>query len=114
MEIKTGIDLVLDNKFDDKLENKDFLKTIFHPSELKILNSKKLAGIFALKECVFKALNIASTNWLEIEVTYEKKGKPLVNLSPKIYNKNITSIDSSISHENGSTIGIVIILLDNK
>ena len=110
--IKVGIDLVSDKRIRNNLTNKIFLNKIFHPSEQKLTN--KLASIFALKECVFKALSISSQNWLEIEILYNKDGKPSVHLSNQIKPHNLISIDCSVTHENELTQGIVILLLKEE
>lgn len=101
--IKTGIDLVQNKRILKNLDNPEFIKKVFHPSELK--NKTKLIGIFALKEAFMKAIG-KKLNWLDIEVK-TKEGK-----KPEIITKNkFKSIDCSISHDGNYTIGIVVIEL---
>lgn len=100
-KIMHGIDLVDDSKVEANSK-------VFHPSELA---SNKLPSIFALKEAVIKALGIKSHNWLEIEVEYSS-GIPQIKLSKQIEPAGFKSITCSVSHENGLTIGSVIIICD--
>ena len=112
MEIKCGNDLVLDARFEKHLADPAFLQKIFHPSELTVLETKKLSGIFALKESVIKAYNLPAANWLEIEIKYQKSGKPQIHLSAQIRPDNLISIDGSVSHENDMTIALVVCLMN--
>lgn len=98
--IKTGIDLVFNERLKNQLKNPEFLKRVFHPSELK--NKDKLVGIFALKEAAMKSLG-KKLNWLDIEIIAKESRKPEV----KITGKKFKSIDASISHDGDYTIGIV-------
>jgi len=102
MVIKCGIDLVLNNRIE--LNSQEFLKKVFHPSELK--NTKKLIGIFALKEALMKAIG-KKVNWLEIEIKTQEGKKPEIFIS----GIKFKSIDCSISHDGDYTIGMVVIEL---
>ncbi|MCP3685642.1 MAG: 4'-phosphopantetheinyl transferase superfamily protein [bacterium] len=110
MLIKCGTDLVLDERIQKNINNESFIKKIFHPSELSDMDVKKLATVFAVKEAVFKALEISSKNWLEVELTYSETGKPVVTLSEEIKPKNLVSLDCSVTHENGLTQAFVVLL----
>ena len=120
MHIKTGIDLIEDSRIEKNLVNKNFLKRVFHPSELRYAKenaktkkeqAKKLAGIFAIKEATSKALNIIPPKWLEIEVAHNSQGKPTAKLSNLLQKKiKLLSIDASLSHAKGLTTCIVTIL----
>lgn len=114
MITKCGIDMLLDNRIKKSLENINFIKRIYHKSEIHNKDIKKLASIFALKEAVFKALDISSENWLKIEVSYSKTRRPLITLSNEIKPNNLISLDCSVTHENGITQAIVIMLLDEE
>ena len=110
-EIRTGIDLILNSRIESKLSNGKFLEKVFHPSELREADAKKLAGIFAVKESVFKALDLPASGWLEIEVVRSRSGRPEVRLSDLIKPRNLASIDCSISHDGDYTVGSVAVLL---
>jgi phosphopantetheine--protein transferase-like protein len=111
--LRLGIDMVSHSRFRKKISGRQFREKVFHPSELRNPDVKKLAGIFAVKEAAFKALGIPAGNWLEIEVRKLADGKPELLLSHEITPKNLVSLDCSISHEGGFTVGAVIALLGN-
>ncbi len=102
--IKCGIDLVLNKRIESQLNNQEFLKKVFHPTELK--NKSKLPGIFALKEAMMKALG-KKLDWLDIEVIAKDGQKPEIHI-PGL-SKKLKSIDASISHDGDYTIGMVVI-----
>ena len=114
MQIRTGIDIVHLKRFEKTMmSNNSILLKIFHPSEIRLGSSHSLAGIYAVKEAVFKAFDMKKKNWHDIEVGYQESGKPqfrlLIDEMPKII-----SIDTSISHEGDYLVGMVTILLDTK
>ncbi len=111
--IKCGNDAVSDERIEKHIGDKDFLERIFQPSEIHNNNARKLSGIFALKEAVFKALEIQSNNWFEIEVVYKTSGKPTIKLSDAVTPKGLISIDCSVSHCNGESHAIVVMILAN-
>ena len=111
VEIRTGIDLVLNSRIESRLSNRGFMEKVFHPSELRRTEGKTLAGIFAVKESVFKALDLPASGWLEIEVVKSRSRRPEVRLSDQIKPQNLVSIDCSISHEGDYTVGSVVVLL---
>ena len=108
--IKTGIDIVYNKRFDKNLNDERFLERVFHASELKLKDKGKLAGIFALKEAVMKVLG-KKTDWKDIEIKYDKNGKPEIKLSDNIKPENLLGIDGSVSHDGGYTLAVIIIEL---
>ncbi|MCX6799700.1 MAG: 4'-phosphopantetheinyl transferase superfamily protein [Candidatus Falkowbacteria bacterium] len=111
MIIKTGVDLLPIHKIGSQLHDEKFLNLNFHPFERHSMDVTRLASIYALKECVFKALDIVERDWLLIEVFFSAKGKPRINLSKKIILTNLESMDCSVSFENGYVLANVVILL---
>jgi len=111
MRILCGVDMVLDSRIAQDLGDRSFVSRIYHRSELGRMDAKKLAGIFALKEAVFKALDVPAGHWLDVEVSYRRTGKPRIELSGAIRREGISSIDCSVSHEGGMTQAMVVILL---
>jgi holo-[acyl-carrier protein] synthase len=78
-----------------------FLRRVFTDWEIMYAERKKrssetLAGRFAAKEAVFKALGDPKLNWKDVEILNDKEGKPCcVILSPQ--GKKI-DVHISISH----------------
>lgn len=100
MKIKTGCDIVHVTKFTRAVERggKSFLEKIFSPSELfNVSSSQSLAGIFAVKESVIKALELPAGSWLLVEIIKLPSGKPRLSLFTMP--QTILSHDISISHD---------------
>jgi len=83
MILGTGVDITEVNRIKKAAEKwgKAFLGRVFTAGELS--NAAKrgslyqhLAGRFAAKEAVFKALGDVSLNWQDLEITNDKEGKP--------------------------------------
>ncbi len=103
--MKLGVDIVYIPRIKRLMQNKDFVKKVFHSSECKLFTPEHLAGIFASKEAFFKAVN-KKTDWLDIEVKKHKSGKPRMNLSNELEFK---VLDVSISHDKDYAIAMVLI-----
>lgn len=115
MYIKTGCDLVQVGKFKQSIKNggSAFLDSIFSSHELSNSNTTEtLAGLFAVKESVKKALGLTSQDWKKIEVIKNKNGKPLVKLID--VQKNIISSDISISHDGNYAIATASFLVNSE
>lgn len=97
-KITNGIDIVYISRFENKMKNQTLLRKIFHPTELKNQDPSHLAGIFAAKEAIMKALALPLGSWLNIEIKYESSGKPFVELSENL-KKKIKDISIGISHD---------------
>jgi|SRR3989344_2729853 len=104
--ISCGVDLLSNKYFAKYANNENFLKKVFHVSELK--DKKKLASIFTLKEATMKALGW-KIDWKLIQIYYSEKNKPIITLADEIKPRNFLNIDGTISHASGLTIGFVII-----
>lgn len=112
MQPKVGIDLVYIPRFAKTVEarGENFLKKIFLESELsRGLDMNHLAGIFAGKEAVIKALSLEAGSWLNIRIYEQKSGGPKVQLFKKHYQNS--KCDISISHDNEYAIAIFSILI---
>ena len=114
MKISVGNDIVNITRFENKImKNKNILGKIFLPSEIKDKDVKHLAGLFAAKESVTKALNLKPGKWLDIEISYEKDGKPKVNLSSELRN-HIQDYSLSIAHDGKYALATMVVLLNDK
>ncbi len=84
-----GIDIIEIARIERVMERwgERFLRRIYTETELRLCRkrSSSLAGRFAGKEAVMKALGtgIKGINWREIEILAEPSGKPIVRLYGK-------------------------------
>jgi holo-[acyl-carrier protein] synthase len=103
MIIGTGVDITEVNRLRKAVEKwgESFLTRVF--TDLELSNAKKrvnfyphLAGRFAAKEAVFKALGESDLNFKDIQILNDGQGKPYC----EIHNKKIKAreIHISISH----------------
>lgn len=117
MNIKNiGIDIIENQRFEDKLTNTNFIERILSNNELlefkDITNEKRkiefLASRFAAKEAFSKALGHydGHTNFSDIEVSHEKDGRPFIIF---LKDKTIKSL-LSISHSDNYSVAQCIIV----
>jgi len=113
MSIKTGLDVVYIPRFKNiaNKQKQNFLSKIFHPSELKKMNLDHLAGIYAAKEAVMKALGLQPGSWLEIEIKHKSNGQPFIEVSEALKIKKIEDISLSISHDHNYAIAFCVAIL---
>ena len=122
--IGNGVDIVENKRIKNSLKNKSFINRVFTRNEIN--KSKKLenkinyyAKRFAAKEAFVKALGEGfrnNINFNDIDVTNDKKGKPIINISSNIKNflkkkfkLNKYKIFLSLSDEKKHSIAYVII-----
>lgn len=111
MKIKSGVDIVKVNEFKTSLRagGESFRRRVFLESEWRHDHSiVHLAGVFAAKEAVTKALSLGPGSWLKIEITYEKSGRPVVHLGSKL---KPHSWDLSISHTKETAVAVFVAIL---
>jgi holo-[acyl-carrier protein] synthase len=103
MIIGTGVDITEVRRLRQAVEKwgEDFLQRIFTREELENAKTRgslyqHLAGRFAAKEAIFKAMGDPRLNWRDVQILNDKNGKPsCVILSGK--GKKI-EVHISISH----------------
>ncbi|MCM8795326.1 MAG: holo-ACP synthase [Candidatus Omnitrophica bacterium] len=103
MIIGTGVDITQVRRLRQAIEKwgDDFLERIFTKEELKNARThgsfyQHLAGRFAAKEAVFKALGDKNLGWRDVEILSDKEGRPCCKILNG-RNKNI-NVYISISH----------------
>ena len=111
-----GIDIVDIHKF-KRLRN---LERIFTKEEISYCEEKSdeyvhLAGRYAVKEAVYKALGIEDSNmpdWKEIETYREQQGRIKVRLEGSIAkiakDQNVADIEVSLSHTDEIAVAVAI------
>lgn len=119
MIIGIGIDIIEINRI-EKVINRtsSFLEKSFTHNEieyfkLKGLKSNTIAGNFAAKEAISKAIGIGFRGFglKDIEVLRDELGKPIVNLSNKVYkllDQEEFTIHVSISHSKENAIAYAV------
>ena len=103
MILGTGVDITEVRRMRQAVEKwgNDFLNRIFTQGELKNAKTRgslyqHLAGRFAAKEAVFKAMGDAKLNWKDVVILNDKEGKPFCKVLNGRGKK--TDIHISISH----------------
>lgn len=130
--IRVGCDIVNIPRFQKILTRTPATrKRLFLPREEKDASFERLAGIFAAKEAVIKALGLKAGDWKKIEVIKKINGRPEVKLlkfsaeggsairlsSPSKSsggNKKIVSRDISISHDGDYAMAAAIFMLEQN
>ena len=81
--IGMGVDIIEVRRLRQAIEKwgRGFLKRVFTKEELKNAKTRSslyqhLAGRFAAKEAVFKALGDMGLNWKDVQILNDKKGRP--------------------------------------
>lgn len=116
--LSTGVDLIEVERITKAIERHGdrFLNRIFTPKELEQVggNMPSLAGRFAAKEAVAKALSvgIGDVEWVEVEILRGPNKEPVLTLkgnAQRIANeKNLTIWSLSISHTHEHAIAMVV------
>ena len=116
MSLKVGCDIISIGRFEQSAKNggKEFLQRIFSASELaNTPNIETLAGMFAAKEAVMKALGetvpLQAGDWKKIVITKKRNGRPEVQLPE--WNDNIVSRDVSISHDQEYAMAVAVFMV---
>jgi holo-[acyl-carrier protein] synthase len=83
MIIGTGVDITEVTRLRQAVEKwgNDFLKRVFTAQELENAKTRgslyqHLAGRFAAKEAVFKAMGEKELSWKDVEILNDQEGKP--------------------------------------
>ena len=116
MIIGIGIDLVEIEDFQKNLyANKKILNRIFTSEEAK-LNCISLAGLFAAKESLIKAIgNSDNFTWKNVQVFHDVNGKPLFVFTNEL-NEQLKKYEIllSITHTKSYAQAITILQLGSK
>lgn len=111
MKIVTGIDLVYIPRFRAvlKQDGEKFLERVYLREELSDQGVQHLAGIFAAKEAVMKALDLPKNSWEDIIIKY-RNGSPFAEIIN--YSIKIASSSLSISHDGKYIIAQFIAIIE--
>ena len=111
-----GIDLCGISRMEKCLNKEHFMERIFTPREIEYIRAKgrsaaaSMAGIFAVKEAVCKALGTGIAFALtDIEVTHTQAGQPQVSFTGKAAEiAGDGRFQVSISHEGDMAAGFAV------
>lgn len=106
MIVGTGVDLVEISRIRAAAVKELFLERVYTVAERDagIKNFHRLAGFFAAKEALLKAMGtgLAGFSWQEIEVAHNLRGAPFYRTSGRVArfltDQKVTKIHLSISH----------------
>ncbi len=108
--IRCGIDIVATARIRDALERfgDRFAARILTPYEQELGKPRKdfhlfLAGRFAAKEAVYKAMDMPDLTWQQVEIRHEDR-RPVVWID----GIRQTDMDLSISHEQDMAVAMVV------
>lgn len=112
MIVGIGVDICDLARFEAASARPGFLERVFTPAE-RTVGVRTLAGRFAVKEAVAKALGApAGLSWLECEVTSAASGRPQVTLSGRVREVadalGVGQVWVSISHDAGAAVAMVV------
>jgi holo-[acyl-carrier protein] synthase len=117
--IGNGVDIIEVSRVKNAINRygKNFLERIFTEKELENAREhnqrfQHLAGRFAAKEAVFKALSRSRLNFRDVEVLNDRQGKPYCSLSG--FKKDEFSVHISISHIKNYAVANAIITEKNS
>lgn len=113
-----GIDIIEIQRFVD-MDINLLINKVFTDNEAAYIRSKHntletLAGLYALKEAVVKALGCGiNENLKNIEVSYSKLGQPTVSLTGQylqlLHKLGYNTVNTSISHTNITAVAVAIL-----
>lgn len=119
MIVSVGTDVVSIARFKQAISRTDgFLTRVFTPAELNLADGQprapiSLAGIFAAKESIAKALGAPDgLSWQDCQIEYLSNGKPTIKVTGRIaeiaLSLGIKSWHLSISHDAELAIAFVV------
>lgn len=111
-----GVDLCGIARMEENLSKEHFLSRVFTPGEIAYIRAKgqsaaaSMAGIFALKEAVCKALGTGIAFALtDIEVTHSEAGQPQISLTGRAAEiAGGGRFHASVSHEGDMATAFVV------
>lgn len=123
MIVGIGVDIVdiarvhgLLERYRDRFARRVFTDAENRYANRSVKSAERLAGRFAVKEAVLKALGTGKSQgilWRDVETVPGPKGKPKVNLYGNAYKYlkflKASQVHVSISHDGGKAVAFVVI-----
>lgn len=106
MIVGTGVDIIEISRIAKAITNERFIKRVYTDDEWVESKglSHRLAGFFAAKEALLKAMGtgLAGFSWQEIAVRHDANGAPVLQVNREVarylQELNVSKIHVSISH----------------
>lgn len=113
MIMGVGVDIVDIARFEKAVERTPSLTDRLFTEAERVRPTQSLAGHFAAKEALIKALSgSGGMNWHEVVVVQNEDGAPSFQLTGKalerLHTKGVSAAHLSISHDGGLAIAVVI------
>lgn len=118
MKLATGVDLIEIARIEEVISRhgKHYLERIYTPAELEYCGKRaeSLAGRFAAKEAVVKALGcgIGDVTWKEIEILGDEQNAPILTLTGTAKQKatelGLLHWSVSISHSQSHSVAFAV------
>lgn len=117
--LKIGTDIVEIKRIEASIERfgeKFKARFLSHREQAEAKNISSIAGLWAAKEAISKALGCgigADLSFLDIEISKDSRGAPHIKLSVEAQKRFMVLASSlSISHDGGFAIAVVAIEVD--
>jgi len=108
---KTGCDIVYVPRFEKLLTRTPKMRRkIFTVAEEKGRGMNSLAGVYAAKEAVIKALELQLTDLKRIEIKKDRRGRPYVEIKELRERR----VDISISHDGDYAMATAVFVVSGR
>jgi holo-[acyl-carrier-protein] synthase len=113
MIVGIGLDLTEVFRFSRAIERNGVLARLFTPAELVGAPKERLAGRFAAKEALAKAVGAPKgLVWTDVEVLADECGQPFIKASgtvaARLAELGVTTVFVSITHDAGVAAAMVV------
>lgn len=109
MIVGLGIDLVEVSRIRRAMQEPRFLSRILTDAErAEALNVQRVAGRWAAKEAVAKAVGVF-LRWHDVEIHNLESGAPAVRVNPSAFALDGHALHVSISHVKGQAVAVAIL-----
>ena len=106
MIVGLGIDIVEIDRIKRAMENPRFVERILTPAEREYCTSaQKVAGRFAAKEAIAKAVGLQLT-WHDVEILPDELGEPVAKVASHHFDPSRLRLKISISHERKNAVAV--------
>jgi holo-[acyl-carrier protein] synthase len=109
MVVGLGIDMVEIGRIRDAMKNPRFVYRILTEAEREYcINASRVAGRWAAKEAIYKALGLPLT-WTDIEIVQGEFGAPRVTITSHHFEARRLRVQVSITHERAHALAVAVV-----